>query len=105
MLQAFFDDDSLSVEQIAFITRVGAKSVPNSDRSFYIQADKIDNSLIEEIVRLFHSVAVFDTTNDELGSYKYGASPWKTLNYRHAMVPGFDNSPAYKVESVELCLL
>lgn len=105
MLHAHFHSDNLNAEQSAFIARVGAKSVSGSLNAFYLEGEMFAPSLISDIIALFNCIGVFQYGTNTVGSFKYQDSPWRVPSGCLKMVPGFDNSPTYNVESVELCLL
>lgn len=105
MLRAHFSNNNLNAEQSAFVDRVGAKSVCGSQTSFYLEGTTFSPSLIREIIDLFDCVGVFQAGSNTIGSFKFQDKPWRVSSGCVAMVPSFDNSPTYNVESVELCLL
>ena len=105
MLRAHFSTGNLNAEQSHFVTCVEAKSVCGSPTAFYLEGTTFSPSLISEIIGLFGCVGVYEAGNNKIGSFKYQDKPWKASHNCVAMVPGFDNSPTYNIESVELCLL
>ena len=105
MLQAHFHANNLNAEQSAFIARFAAKSVSGSPNGFYLQGETFSPSLISEIIALFSCVGIYPVGDIKSGSFKYKDNPWRVSSGCLKMVPGFDNSPTYNVESVELCLL
>lgn len=105
MLHAHFHTNNLNAEQSAFVARVGAKSVCGSSTAFYLESETFAPSFISEIIALFGCVGVFQYGTNTVGSFKYQDNPWRVSSGCLNMVPGFDNSPTYNVESVELCLL
>lgn len=96
----------VTTEQQIVLAKHNAESHSTDDGMvFRFKTDKLSLADADEIVDIFGHVYLWG--HGRTASHRFKGEQWDCVmsNHNWVMVPGFDNSPTYNVESVELCLL
>lgn len=105
MFHVFFSAKNELTQKQAAVVAKHRPTIKMEESSIFLNfvTENFSLSDANEIVEAFDHIHVWK--GHKAVSARYRGGQWCPGIYDRPMVPGFDNSPQYNVESVELCLL
>lgn len=97
--------NAVTAQQLVVAKKYNAESdVVNGATVFTFCTEKLSLADANEIAEAFGRVTIWGPYK-QTSTLRYGYGWECMMGDGWTMIPGFDNSPTYNVESVELCLL